>query len=281
LSAVEAASALAGEAVRAVRRRIASPSRRDPAVVAGEYDRGYWAGVLADRPWLRAGSLDDFVAPHPSGTRVAKIGNRLVRISEAEYYRYRLEMLRATMTEWAGGVPELCELGCGYGMNLFGLVGAGRWTRLAGFEISTTALEAARQIRAHFGLDDRIELHQLDLLDGRHPSYARLAGATAFTYYCFEQLKHSTSTALANIIGAGVSRVIHIEPTPELWRWWMPADAVNRLYSWSRDYQDNLLATLRTLERDRRVRILEVRRLYYAPGVRHDPTLICWEPDPS
>ena len=49
--------------------------------------------------------------------------------------------------------------------------------------------DAAGQIRAHFGLQDRVSFHQLDLLDGRHPSFANLSGATVFTYYCFEQLK--------------------------------------------------------------------------------------------
>lgn len=278
LGTVEATGALAGEALRALRRRLRQAGPRNPAVVAGEYDRGYWTTVLAERRWLQAQALDGFVAPPAAGTRVAKVGNRLVRIRNADYYRYRRDVLRATLAEWAGGEPALCELGCGYGMNLFSLVEAGQWPHLSGFEISTVALEAAGQIRAHFGLQDRVRFHQLDLLDGRHPSFAHLSGATVFTYYCFEQLKHSTAVALRNIMDAGVKRVIHIEPTPELWRWWRPADAVNRLYSWSQDYQDNLLATVRRLERDRQARILSVRRLYFAPGVRHDPTLICWEP---
>jgi hypothetical protein len=237
--------------------------------------------VLRERRWMQCRSLDQFVAPTDTSTRVAKVANRLVRISQADYYRYRRDMLRTTMAEWAGGEPQLVELGCGYGMNLFSLVGTGHWPHLTGFEISETALEAANLIRQHFRLEDRVEFHPLDLLAGRHPSFARIAGVTAFTYYCFEQLRHSTATALRNIVDAGVTRVIHIEPTPELWRWWKPADAVSRLYSWSQDYQDNLLATLRRFERDGTIRVLEVRRLYYAPGVRHDPTLICWEPASS
>jgi hypothetical protein len=278
LGAVAATGVLAGEALRALRRVACDMRRRDPGVVAGEYDRGYWATVLAERRWLQAATLDDFIAPPADGVRIAKVANHLVRISQAEYYRYRRDILRATLTEWAGDRPELAELGCGYGMNLFSLIGAGRWPHLAGFEISPTALEAANLIRQHFHLEDRVDFHRLDLLDAGQPSWRRLEGATAFTYYCFEQLKHSTAAALSNIIASGVRRVIHIEPTPELWKWWRPADAVSRLYSWSQDYQDNLLATLRRLEHDGTVRLLDVRRLYYAPGVRHDPTLMCWEP---
>jgi hypothetical protein len=278
LTSSQAFVALGRDALGSLRYGIRRRARRDPAAVAGEYDRGYWADVLARRSWERFRDLDEYVVGTEPGTRVAKVENRIVAIDQQEYYRYRRDMLRRVMTEWADEPEELVELGCGYGLNLFSLAGTERWRRLTGFEISSAALEAAKLIRAHFGLESRLDFAPLDLLDLRHPSFARLAGRTGFTYYCFEQLKHSTAAALNNIRVSGMRRVIHIEPTPELWGWWPPADAVSRLHSWSRDYQDNLLATLRGLEARGQVRILEVRRLFYAPAVRHDPTLICWEP---
>jgi hypothetical protein len=101
-----------------------------------------------------------------------------------------------------------------------------------------------------------------------------------FSYYCFEQLKRATRDVVGHLIAARVARVIHIEATPELWSPWIPADAVNRLYTWSQDYQDNLLTALREEERRGRLRLTRVERLRYAPSVRHDPTVLCWEPVP-
>jgi len=53
---------------------------------------------------------------------------------------------------------------------------------------------------------------------------------------------------------------------------------VNYLYILRQDYQNSLLTTLRARERAGALRILAEERLYYAPSIRHDPTLICWEP---
>jgi SAM-dependent methyltransferase len=255
--------------------------RRDAERVALEYDGGYWTDVLASRRWERAGSLQEFITPRQAGERVARIEGRLVRVSHETYYQFRSAMLRQVLLECAGQAPALAELGCGYGANLFALAPLDRWRPLIGFEISETALTAAERISAHFGLGQRLEFHRLDLLDGAAPAFKYLAGRTAFTYYCLEQLKHATSRVIENLARAGVSRVIHIEPTPELWGLWPPADAVSRLYSWSQQYQDNLLTTLRACERRGAVRLLTVRRLNYAPTVRHDPALICWEPTGS
>jgi len=279
LSVLETGTALGREGLR-VLARVARHGRvrRDPRRVAGEYDAGYWSSVLSDRRWERSATLDEFVAPPQTRERIAKIGHRLVRISDADYYRYRTDVLRATLTEWAPDTTVLAEFGCGYGANLFALAGQKRWTRLVGFDISAAGLEAGDQISRRFNLQDVVEFHRLDLLDGADPSFKEARGLTAFTYYCFEQLKHSTEAALRNIIASGVRRVIHIEATPELWKWWRPSDALSRLYAWSQDYQDNLLSTLRALEAQGQLRIVHVSRLGYAPGVRHDPTLICWEP---
>jgi hypothetical protein len=277
LGIVSAAAALGREAASIARYVVRSRlTRRTPARVSAEYDGGYWADVLGRREWERCETLDDFIVPRTAGTRVARIGNRLVRIATADYYAYRRQMVRQEIARYTDAGAPLVEIGCGYGANLFTLFGTGRYPRLTGLDISENALQAGRLIAARFGIGSSVEFHRLDLLnDG--PEWERLEDATVFSYYAFEQLKHHTKGVLRRIIAAGPRRVIHIEPTPELWSLRDPKDAINRFYSWSHDYQDNLLANLRVLEKEGAARLVDVRRLYYAPGVRHDPTLICWQ----
>jgi hypothetical protein len=81
-----------------------------------------------------------------------------------------------------------------------------------------------------------------------------------------------------NIVRAAPRRVIHVEPCVETLRLWRPKDLVNYLYILRQDYQNSLLTTLRDRERAGALRIVAEERLYYAPSIRHDPTLICWEP---
>jgi SAM-dependent methyltransferase len=279
LSPAGSTAAIALEALRILGRVVRHGRvRRDRGRVAAEYDGGYWADVLSRKPWRQAASLADFLIPEDRSVRIAKVDGRFTRISTSDYYRYRFGVLERVLLEYAGSAPRLAELGCGYGANLFDLVALNRWRPLIGLDVSAAALQAGREIARHFGREDDVEFHQLDLVDRSAPSFGLLKGASVFSYYCFEQLKPVTGEVVDNLLRAGVSRVIHIEATPELWRLWNPADAVSRLYTWSQDYQDNLLTTLRDRERRGALKLVTVRRLHYAPSVRHDPTLVCWEP---
>lgn len=257
---------------------IGRKNKRDKQQVRAEYDQGQWKSILDRRPWLHASDVEDLLFPGQNEELIAKIENQYVRISTRDYYKYRTEMLQAVTNEFAGGETELVELGCGYGMNLFSLVSKKARSKLIGLDISENAVEAGCQISKHFGLDDRISFDQIDLLDGGHLGFERITGKSVFTYYCLEQLKYSTKLVIDNIIKARPKRVIHIEPTTELLHLWAPKDLVNYLYITRKDYQNNLLSTILSYEQMGKLRTLEVRRLFYAPTVRHDPTLICWEP---
>jgi SAM-dependent methyltransferase len=279
LSAIERTAAVTTEAVRILGHVVRHGRvRRTGRRVADEYDGGYWTDLLTRHPWTRAQSLSEFLIPHDRALRVARVAGRLTRIANEDYYRYRAAMLRQILLECAGEATTLTEVGCGYGANLFSLVEARRWRPLRGFDISETALAAGRQIARHFACDADVEFHRLDLTNAADESYSQLRGATIFSYYCFEQLKRSMRAVVEHLINVGVARVIHIEATPELWNLWRPSDAVNRLYTWSQDYQNNLLTALREEQERGRIRLIRVERLRYAPSVRHDPTVVCWEP---
>jgi hypothetical protein len=279
LGIVPAAVALGTEAARIARqlwrtRRAARTSQ----VVAAEYDGGYWADVLEKRQWERCASLREFLVPSDDGRRIARIENRLVRVRNEDYYDYRWRLIREIVTRHAPPGTPIVEVGSGYGANLFTLADTGRWPELTGLDFSENAIRAGRLVAQRFGLEGVVRFDTLDLLQDDAPGWQRLNGAYVFSYYAFEQMKAHTAGVLRRIIAAKPARVMHIEPTPELWSLLDPRDAISRAYAWSLDYQDNLLLSLRALADEGAVEIQEVRRLFYAPSVRHDPTLIRWEP---
>jgi SAM-dependent methyltransferase len=252
--------------------------RRDRERVDAEYNSGTWKRTLEDKRWLQCRDPYEYVAyPNDEQVMVAKVQGRLVRVRCCDYYDYRLRLLQEVLRAHADGEPELVELGCGSGFNLFSLALADRWPRLTGFDISENAVHAAREAARHFRLSD-ISFGILDLTDGAAAPFAQLRGKVVFTHYCLEQLKYATAKVIDNLLRAGVRRVVHIEPTYELLRPWSLMDWVSYLYVRKRDFQDNLLKTLSAYVRQGRVRIRDVRRLYYNPSHRNDPTLICWEP---
>ncbi len=253
-------------------------SHRDAKIVEAEYDGGFWQSVLEDKRWLRCQNVHQYVVHDNDVDHVAKIGdNRLVRITQRDYYEFRLKRLQDVLSIYLEEDDQLVELGCGCGTNIFSLTLAKRWQSLSGFDISPKGVQAAREAASHFQLGN-VHFDLLDLTDSGAEQFAALEGSGVFTYYCFEQLKYVTRTVLENIVRARPRRVVHIEPTFELLKWTSLADWATRLYVMRMDYQNNLYRTLRELEKEGRVRILDVKRLYYGPTHRNDPTLICWEP---
>jgi hypothetical protein len=204
------------------------------------------------------------------------IHRRLVRIATNQYYQFRLRTLQEVIAHYAQDARELVELGCGTGLNLFSLFLSGRWERLEGFDISKNGIQAAREAAQHFHLSN-IDFGFLDLTDPHDSNLTRLKGKTAFTYYCLEQLKYSTPIVIDNLVKAGIKRVIHIESATELLRLWSPSDLLSYLYITKMDYQDNLLRTLEQVERQGTIRIVDKKRLGYAPTCKNDPMLVCWE----
>jgi hypothetical protein len=283
LSAVRPVGGL--RAARAIGRDIAASlagiwrrKARVKARVAEEYDQGYWSDVQRERAWLRFPDLEAYLLERGDTPRTCRVGSTLVQVPTREYYRFRARMLRLVLREFADDVDELAEIGSGYGYNVLTLSLDSRWRRLRGFDISDVGVATAREIAAHYGLAERLEFHRLDLTDAADAAFRDLRGATVFSYYCFEQLPAHTSVVVENLLRAGVSRVIHIEPAVEFLRWTSVLDWASYLYIIRSDYQRTLLSTLRRFEREGRLKILHSERLEFAPGIHHDPALICWAP---
>jgi hypothetical protein len=253
-----------------------APSRRQRESVATEYDRGVWKRILEERRWESCSSLHDYVVPQNEAIRLAMIDGRIVRIPTRDYYEFRLKKLQELVAAHVGDAESLVELGSGWGVNLFSLALAGKWKKLVGYDVSINGVRATTEAAAHFGVTS-VRAKQLDLTCRTDPVFAEIRGATAFSYLCLEQLKYSTKTVIENLLAAGVVRVVHIEPVPELLSRWRFGDVASRFYLSAHDYQNNLLSTLRSFERQRKLRILSLSRASFSPRPVNDPALICWE----
>lgn len=251
--------------------------RRGRETVMSEYDRGGWKTVAEARRWETCRDLEEYLNPRSVRRRQAVLKDKLVWIDEHSYYEYRNRCLETILSNYTERNSGLVELGCGTGYNIFSLTRAGCWNKFYGYDLSETGITTARTIAERFGVRN-CSFNVLDLTNIDHETSRLLRGKTVFTYYCMEQLKHQTEKVIQGLLSAGVRRVIHIEPATELLRIGSCRDWITRLYIFRNDYQDNLLKTLRAFEARNRLKILDSYRLYYAPTIRHDPMLVCWEP---
>lgn len=245
--------------------------------VTSDYDQGEWRDTLLDRRWDRCSTLADYVLGTEDRTFAALVNGRLSRIPMRDYYAYRTAVLVATLRRFAPESGPLVEVGSGAGRNLFALAHGGSWSDLLGLELSPTGREVTTLAAQRFGLAN-IRTEHIDLLDPQSAGFARLRGATAFSFYCLEQLPSYTRRVADNLLRAGVKRMIHIEPTPELFDRTSLKDLATISYIWRQDYQRTIVATARAMEREGCARVLAVERLHFAPSCRNDPTLVVWEP---
>lgn len=247
--------------------------------VASDYDKGEWFDELKRKRWSGAGTLEEYVVPIDNRQIIAIIGGRFVRVSVTEYYSYRTNCLMQTLSKYADGAKELVELGCGAGRNLFALALAStqRWNKLRGYELSATGIEVSQAVIDHFKLDS-IKVGRINLLDTKSDGFYHLDGSTVFTFYCLEQLPTYVEQVIRNLVDAGVKRVIHIEPTLELFSALSLKYLATITYVWRQDYLSNLVTVVRKLEQEGLIKIIEVCRLNFAPTIRNDPTLVVWEP---
>jgi hypothetical protein len=263
---------------KSVYRLILRRMERTQNEVNSEYNLLHWQKILANKAWLKAKDLPDFLAPPESTERLRKVENQILRISAQQYYQYRIAALGKLIARHCGGAKSIVELGTGYGYNLFSLHHSHPDWTLKGFDISPNGIAAGHEIAERFGISDRISLDRIDLTDTADANFSAIAGEVVLTYFCIEQIPYDVRKVIENIIAAKPKRVINIEPTTELLELFRPRDLVSLFYIRSVDYQTKLFTTLDELERQGRIRIIARERMPFAPSINNDGFLYCWEP---
>ena len=248
---------------------------RNFSEISKDYDQGSWRGILNEKRWLEYESVFEFITYEKYDfIRIAKINNEIVKIKNSDYYKYRLMKLNEIISENSTD-KNIYELGCGWGLNLFSL--SNNFNSLTGFDISQNAIIAGQQITKHFNILN-INFRNIDLTNSNHLGWNELNNKTIFTYHSLEQLKHYINDVIQNIINSKVKRVIHFEPTVELYNLRSLKDMASYTYIKRRDYLNNLITILESFEKQNKLKILKKERTFFSPQPRYDSTLIVWEP---
>ena len=250
---------------------------RSQGQVTSDYDQGEWLATLREARWESCRNLAEYVFTSDTRPINAIVEGRLARIARNDYYQYRTHTLVSTLKQYAEDCNDLVEIGSGAGRNLIALAHAGPWTSMLGLELSNTGREVTRRVCERFGINS-VQTAHIDLLDPNSENFNKLRGAVVFSFYCLEQLPAFTRRVIGNLHRAGVKRVIHIEPTIELYNPSTLKDLATISYIWRQDYQRTLVTTARAMEAEGALRLLACERLNFAPSCRNDPTLVVWEP---
>ena len=225
-------------------------------------------------------SLEDFAFPKIwKGVNIKQkigpylINGKIYKISQYNYSRFNIIPLNTFLTKHTIPQDIICELGCGWGRNLFRLKALKLKNRLEGYEFSKNGIRFANKINNHFSTNIKFDYLNLIEKNGKND----LVGKTVFTHYVMEQLKYHIPTVIENLLEAKPKQVIHFDPTVELYKNSF-RDVTSKAYFNAADYQNNLLCVLRKFENLKKLKINDNFRLGYGGSANYEQCLIHWSP---
>lgn len=242
-----------------------------------EYNEGHWNKILTEKKWKQFKTLEEYIYHGDNGKIVCLLKGEYVRMNRQDYYRARDRELADYVLRYLyedGGT--IVEIGSGTGRNLFALACMIPKAKFLGLDIADNGIKAGREIAEHFGMQDRFEFDRLDLIDGNHPNFKKLAGKKAFSFFCLEQIPTEISRVMNNILNSDLKSLAHIEPNTYHLNLLRPTDWANYIYIKSVDYQTDLPHCLATLQNEKKIKILEQKPVGFAPTVQNRGLLSVW-----
>ena len=279
-----------------LKRKIFHSNVRTKEFVDKSYNQSTWKKVLETKSWENKKTLSDFlnsniensfptfmpkpifgdnvlVEPNINSECTLLLNNRIQQTSILNRKKAHTQLITELIKKHTKSSDEIVEIGCGYGLNLFNLISQGLENNMSGYDVSTNSISAGKKINDVFNCNVKFDVVDMT----KNLNSIDLKGKTVITFHSFEQIKRHTSNVINDLIDAKVSQVIHFEPILELYRFNM-RDICSFLYIKARDYQDNILKSLKNFENTGKLKILENYRLGYAENPVHETSLTRWTP---
>ena len=253
---------------------------RTNKIVKASYNDSAYYNFINREPWEKTDNLMDFIL---TDIEIGKkdeyikkeciIQNKLYKTSIRRARKYSTAEQILIFRKFISEKDEIVEIGCGLGHRLFSLAVNGFKNKLVGYDISENGILACRNINEHFKCDIKFDI--FDLLS--EESFINIEGRTVFSHHVLEQLKYDTEKILYKLLKGAPKQVIHFEPVVELNKWNLEGLA-STLYAYARDYQNNLLKTLKRLERRHLLEITDVYTLGCSTNPLNKTSFIRWLP---
>lgn len=162
---------------------------------------------------------------------------------------------------------QIIELGCGLGINIFNLHKSG-FKNLSACDISSNAIEKLIRYNNLKNLKINFFVHDL-----KNPFLKNeLNNKVVFTFTALEQCKHIMSIALENILNSKPKIILNFEVNYD------SSPYLVKKYFDVRDYQNNLVSELKLMEKEKKIKIIDIKKLFYSGTTVNSISVIVWKP---
>jgi hypothetical protein len=247
--------------------------------VVGEHRAGIWRDAWQEQLEKFEHSKFDLDALNPkfmAETPILRWQGAYIRGITDKFELVFLQILRDWLFRaYLGDIDHLYEFGSGSAFNVAAYAGLFPDTPITALDWAPAAVRIAELLR---------ERHQMKVSGRKFDFFApdpdRLLGhqSGVLTMCALEQTGDRFGPFLDYLVAQKPRRVVHVEPTLELYDVTLPHDQLAIEYHTRRKYLKGLQPTLQGLHDERKIRIAFQRRLRFGSRFHECFTIIVWEP---
>jgi cyclopropane fatty-acyl-phospholipid synthase-like methyltransferase len=232
-----------------------------PLPVSGPQRHAAWEAGWGDILARYAASRDlADLEPHyfRKPSRVMRVGGRYVRPRDPRFEASFVDVLQTWLAaRWLFDANTIYEFGCGPGHNVAAFARLLPGRPIVGLDWATPSQQLLRLVAEATG--HPISGRRIDMF-APDPELLLQPGSAVVTIGAMEQLGERHDAFLAFLLRQPAAICVHVEPLHELYDPNDPFDDVARRYAERRGYLRGYLPRLRSLAREGRIELLEVRR---------------------
>lgn len=248
--------------------------------VVGEHRQGIWRDAWQEQLDRFEASGYDLKALNPKfvdGSTVLRWQGEYVMSLSDQFELRMMEVLRdALFRMYFSDVDSFFEFGSGSAFNVAAYANIFPDVPACALDWAPAAVRIAELLRERLGMKVRGERFDFfapskDLILGH--------GAGVFTMCALEQTGDRFGAFLDYLLGQRPRRVVHVEPTVELYDPSSSHDQLAIEYHTRRKYLAGLLPALRTLAAEKRIKLIHSKRLRFGSRFHECFSVHVWEPN--
>lgn len=207
---------------------------------------------------------------------VVRLEGHFVRATSPGFELHFFEVFRDWLFRtWLADIDSFWEFGAGSCFNLAAHAALYPDRPITGLDWSASSVRIAELLHSQLGL--KIEGRRFDFFVP-DTSLSLNGGAGVATFCALEQTGQRFEPFIEFIRTKKPKRVVHMEPTPELYDTNDPTDRLALQYHNDRRYLTGLLPYLKSLDSAGQIKLLAAKRLGFGSQYHECFTLMVWEP---
>jgi len=247
--------------------------------VVGEHRAEIWRDVWREQLEVFKQSNYDLEALNPKffkGSAVLRWQGKYIQSISDGFQLTFFEILRDWLFRtYLSDVDHLYEFGSGSAFNIAAYACLFPEIPITALDWAPTAVRIADLLHEKLGM--KVKGRTFDFF-AKQQELALASGSGVLTMCALEQTGERFGTFLDYVLASRPRRVVHMEPTVELYAADLPHDILATRYHKQRKYLTGLLPALQRFSDEGKIQFKLVRRLRFGSRFHECFTVIVWEP---